>query len=248
VATGTGRNLAEPQEGAHGRVPLVLVPGLLCDGRLWADQVSGLRDVVKPVIADVTRGSSVVQMAQAVLEVAPGGRFALAGLSMGGYVALEVIRAAPERISHLALLDTSARPDSPEQTDARYELMKLARTGHFGEVPRELLPRLVHPERMDDERLCSIVFGMAEAVGPEAFVRQEEAIIGRPDSREDLQEIACPTLVLCGRDDLLTPVHLHEEMAVRIPDSDLVILERCGHLSTLECPAEVTTALRAWLA
>ena len=226
----------------------MLVPGLLCDGRLWADQVSGLRDVAEPWIADVTRGSSVVEMARAVQETAPGGRFALAGLSMGGYVALEVMRAAPERVSRLALLDTSARPDSPEQTEARRQLIELARTGRFGEVPRELLPRLLHPESLDDGQLRSVVFGMAEAVGPEAFVRQEEAIIGRPDSREDLRGISCPTLVLCGREDLLTPVHLHEEMATRIPDSHLVILERCGHFSTLERPAEVTAALRAWLA
>lgn len=225
----------------------MLVPGLLCDRRLWADQVSGLRDVAEPMIADVTRGSSVTEMAQAVLEAAPERRFALAGLSMGGYVALEIMRAAPERVSRLALLDTSARPDSSEQTEARRELMELARSGRFGEVPRLLFPMQVHPERLDDERLRSVVFGMAKTVGSEAFVRQEEAIIGRPDSMEDLRWISCPTLVLCGRQDLLMPVHLHEEMAATIPDSCLVIVERCGHLSTLERPAAVTTALRGWL-
>ncbi|MGH3146780.1 MAG: alpha/beta fold hydrolase, partial [Rubrobacter sp.] len=99
-----------------------------------------------------------------------------------------------------------------------------------------LLPRVLHPGRLDDEDLVSTVLSMAEAVGAEAFVRQEEAIIGRPDSRRDLANIACPTLVLCGREDALTPLHLHEEMASLIPDSRLRVIERCGHLSTLEHP------------
>lgn len=188
------------------------------------------------------------EMAHAVLGAAPSaGRFALAGLSMGGYVALEIMRVAPERVAGLALLDTSARSDTPEQTAARRELIELSRRGRFEEVPRRLLPIEVHPERLDDERLVSIVLGMADAVGPEAFVRQEEAIIGRPDSRGDLPNIACPTLALCGREDALTPLHLHEEMASLIPNSRLRTIEECGHLSTLERPTEVSETLRDWL-
>ena len=238
-------SVVEPREGA--RVPLVFVPGLLCDGRLWAYQASDLRDVSEPVIADVTRGSSVAALARAVLEAAPEGRFALAGLSMGGYVALEVMRTAPERVSRLALLDTSARPDSPGQSAARRALMSLARSGRFDEVPRALFPRLVHPDRLDDESLRSAVLEMAEAVGPDAFVQQQEAIIGRPDIRDNLRGISCPTLVLCGREDLLTPLDLHEEMAALIPHSRLLVLDGCGHLSTLERPDDVTAALSEWL-
>ncbi len=186
------------------------------------------------------------EIARVVLDAAPE-RFALAGLSMGGYVALQIVRDAPERVARLALLDTSARSDTPEQTATRRELIELSREGRFDEVPHKLLPNIVHSDRLNDERLTSVVFAMAEAVGPEAFVRQEEAIIGRPDSREDLPNIACPTLVLCGREDALTPVHLHEEMADLIPDSRLRMIEKCGHLSALERPEGVTTALREWL-
>ena len=185
-------------------------------------------------------------MASAVLDAAPE-RFALAGLSLGGYVALEIMRATPAHIARLALLDTSARPGTPEQTSTRRELIGLARNGRFDEVPHRLLPSLVHPKRLDDERLVAIVLSMAHSVGPEAFVRQENAIIGRPDSREDLEGISCPTLVLCGREDALTPLHLHEEMSSVIPDSRLRVIEECGHLSTLERAEKVTAALREWL-
>jgi pimeloyl-ACP methyl ester carboxylesterase len=231
-----------------GPVPLVLVPGLLCDERLWQPQAERLANLSDPIIANVIGDSSVSEMARSVLDAAPSaGRFALAGLSMGGYVALEVMRVAPERVARLALLNTSARADTPEQTSERRELIELAEKGRFEEVPRRLLPRMLHPDRLDDERLTSTVFGMADAVGPEAFVRQEEAIIGRPDSRETLSGIACPTLVLCGREDALTPLPLHEEMASLIPGSRLRVVEKCGHLSTLERPEAVTAALREWL-
>jgi pimeloyl-ACP methyl ester carboxylesterase len=186
------------------------------------------------------------EMARLILGAVPE-RFALAGLSMGGYVALEITRSAPERVARLALLDTSARADTSEQTATRRELIELAQEGRFEEVPHKLLPNIVHPDRLDDERLTSTVFAMADAVGPETFVRQEEAIIGRPDSRGDLPGIVCPTLVLCGREDALTPMHLHEEMATLIPGSWLRVIEKCGHLSALERPEEVTAALREWL-
>ena len=238
--------MVDEKIGDDAKIPLVFVPGLLCDDRLWRHQVEHLADLADPRIADVTKGACMPEMARAVLEAAPE-RFALAGLSMGGYVVLEIMRSAPERVARLALLDTSARADTPEQTATRRELIELAREGRFGEVPHRLLPNILHPDRLDDERLTSTVFAMAEAVGPEAFVRQEEAIIGRPDSREDLPAIPCPTLVICGREDALTPMHLHEEMAHLIPDSRLRVIERCGHLSALERPEGVTTALREWL-
>jgi pimeloyl-ACP methyl ester carboxylesterase len=186
------------------------------------------------------------EMARVVLDAAPE-RFALAGLSMGGYVALEVMRVDPECVARLALLDTSARADTPEQTATRRGLIELSQRGGFDEVPRKLLPNIVHSDRLDDEGLTSIVFAMAEYLGPEAFVRQEEAMIGRPDSCGDLPGIACPTLVLCGREDALTPMHLHEEMAGLIPGSWLRVIDECGHLSALERPEGVTAALREWL-
>ena len=227
--------------------PLVLVPGLLCDRRLWRHQAEGLADLAGPVLVpDVTGGDSVAEMARGVLDTAPE-RFALAGLSMGGYVSLEVVRQAPERVEALALLDTTARPDTPKQTEARLALVGLARSGRFDEVWRLLLPRIVHPDRVEDLEIRSTVREMAHAVGPEGFERQERAIIGRPDSRPDLPNISCPTLVLCGRDDALTPPHLHEELAEGIPGARLHQIDHCGHLSTLERPEAVTRAMRAWL-
>ena len=226
---------------------LILVPGLLCDRRLWRHQAEGLADLAGPVLVpDVTGEDSVAGMARGVLEAAPE-RFALAGLSMGGYVSLEVVRRAPERVESLALLDTSARPDTPEQTEARLALVGLARSGRFDEVWRLLLPRIVHPDRVEDPEIRSTVREMAHAVGPEGFERQERAIIGRPDSRGGLPAISCPTLVLCGKDDALTPPHLHEELAEGIRSARLCQIDDCGHLSTLERPEAVTRAMRAWL-
>ena len=226
---------------------LVLIPGLLCDERLWRNQGENLADLAGPILVpDVTGHASMQGMARDALEAAPE-RFALAGLSMGGYVALEILRQAPERVEALALFDTSARPDTPEQTKTRLALIEMARDGRFGEVWRTLLPKIVHPERVEDPEIRCVVEEMARSVGPEAFERQERAIIGRPDSRGDLASISCPTLVLCGLDDALTPPPLHEELADGIPGASLRLIERCGHLSTLERPEEVTNAMREWL-
>ncbi|QIN81292.1 alpha/beta fold hydrolase [Rubrobacter tropicus] len=226
---------------------LVLVPGLLCDERLWRHQAGGLADLAgRVLIPNVTGQDSVAGMAGSILRTAPE-RFALAGLSMGGYVSLEIVRQAPERVEALALLDTSARPDTREQTAARLALIELARAGRFDEVWRTLLPKIVHPDRAEDPGLRSTVRQMAHAVGPGGFERQERAIIGRPDSRGDLPGISCPVLVLCGRDDALTPPHLHEELADGIPGARFRQVDDCGHLSTLERPEAVTRAMRSWL-
>ncbi len=225
---------------------LVLVPGLLCDWRLWRHQVENLGGVADVTVADVTESDSMGGMARAILEQAPE-RFALAGLSMGGYVAQEMMLLAPERVSRLALLDTSARADTPEQSEARRTLVALARSGRFEEVPRELLPRVLHPRSLEDDALVSEVLDMARVVGAEAFERQEAAIISRREGRGDFASIRCPTLVLCGREDALTPLHLHEEMAAGIPEARLVVIEDAGHLTTLERPEAVTAALREWL-
>ncbi len=227
--------------------PLVFIPGLLCDERLWENQIEEFGDKYDISVADVSKDNSIEGMARRLLESSPE-RFALAGLSMGGYVALEVMRHAPERVEKLALLDTSARPDTLEKTEARLELVLLARESGLEEVIHKLLPRLLHPGRLDDEKLVTTVVGMALSTGVEAFERQEWAIINRPDSRESLPFIECPTLVLCGREDGITPTALHEELAENIPDSTLRIIGKCGHLSTLERPEEVNAMLGEWLA
>ncbi len=228
------------------KIPLVLLPGLLCDAALWRPQVEGRGTLAEPDITDLTRDDSLGAMARRVLAAAPPS-FALAGLSMGGYVAQEVMRQAPERVTKLALLDTSARADTPEQTSRRRGLIELSEKGEFKGVTPRLLPLLIHAARHEDNPLTEVVMGMAERVGKEAFLNQQKAIMGRPDGREDLRRIACPTLVLCGRQDALTPLALHEEIAGLVPGAKLVVVEDCGHLSTLEKPKTVTAALRQWL-
>jgi pimeloyl-ACP methyl ester carboxylesterase len=228
------------------RQPLVLLPGLLCDPRLWAHQSEALSDIADVTVADMTRDDSMAGMARRALDAAPE-RFALAGLSMGGYVALEIMRQAPERVTRLALLDTGSRADTPEQTTRRRDLIALADRGEFKAVSPRLLPLFIHEGRLEDAALVADIAAMADAVGKEAFLRQQHAIMNRPDSRPELPGIACPTLVLCGRQDVLTPPELSEEMASLIPGADLVMVEACGHLSTMERPDEVNAAMRSWL-
>jgi pimeloyl-ACP methyl ester carboxylesterase len=227
-------------------VPLALLPGLLCDDALWQGQVAGLDGLADCRVADFSSQDSVAAMAESVLAMMPG-RFALAALSMGGYVAFEVLRRAPERVARLALLDTKARPDTPEQTQRRHGLIALAEKGRFKGVTPRLLPLLVHPSRLEEEALPAAVIAMAERIGKQAFLRQQRAILTRTDSRPDLVRISCPTLVLCGRQDALTPLECHTEMAAGIANSRMMVLDDCGHLAPMERPDEVTAALKAWL-
>lgn len=228
------------------RIPLVLVPGTLCDAALWRHQIDHLGDIADMSVADHTRHESMAEIARAILATAPP-RFALAGLSMGGFVAFEIMRQAPERVDRLALFDTSARPDAPEMVQRRHDLTKLTHVGQFKGVTPRLLPSFIHPDRLNDETLCRTITEMAERVGPDAFVRQQTANAARPDSRPDLARIACPTLVACGRQDTLTPLALSEETARGIPNSTLVVIEDCAHLPTLERPQAATAMLRYWL-
>lgn len=228
------------------KTPLLLLPGLLCDAALWQMQITQLADYADSVVADLSRADNMTALAQAALAQAPP-RFALAGLSMGGYCALEILRLAPERVLLLALLDTSARPDTPEQSRRRRGLIALSRRGVFKGVTPKLLPLLLHPARLDDQALVATVTGMAERIGPDGFIRQQHAIMSRADSRPLLPTIGCPTLVLCGRQDALTPLALHEELAALIPGARLQVIEDCGHLATLERPMQTTAALRDWL-
>lgn len=224
----------------------MLVPGLLCDAQLYGPQVAALSDVANITVADVTGSASLGEMAEAVLEATPG-RFALAGLSMGGYVCFEVWRRAPERVAALALLDTSARPDTPEQMARRRRFVETARRVGLDPVLDELWPIVVAPSRHDDGALRRSFDSMAHHLGPDVFARQQDAIIERPDSRGDLALIAVPTLVVCGRDDAVTPLEVNQEMATGIAGAEIVVVDDCGHLATLERPEVVNAALRAWL-
>ena len=224
-----------------------MVPGLVSDADLFAPQVDALGDVATTTVADITAGTSIAAMADAVLAAAPD-RFALVGHSLGGYVVLQVMRRAPERVESLALLDTSARPETPQQTARRHQLLALLDQQGYDALLDSLWPFEVAPSRVGDAALRRRMDAMMLRTGPQVFARQTGAIIGRPDSRPHLSAVDCPTLVLCGRDDVITPLDAHEEMAAAIPGAELEVLDDCGHLSTWERPDQVSAALRDWLA
>jgi len=224
--------------------PVVFIPGLLCTEILFAPQIAAFSD--HPIlIGNHREHDSIEAIAANILERAPE-RFSLVGLSMGGYIAMEILREAPERVSRLALLDTNARADTPEQSERRQFLIKLAQKKDFKKVPHLLYPGFVHESREEDEHLRALVVEMAMETGKDAFIRQQTALINRVASRPRLGEIKCPTLVLVGEGDQLTPPDLAREIHEAIPNSQLSIIPGSGHLSTLETPALVTAELIKW--
>ena len=225
---------------------LVLIPGLACTSRLFEPQIAALSNERSVIVADHARDDSIPKIAARLLREAPD-RFAVAGLSMGGYIAMEVMRQAPERVARLALLDTSARPDTPEASQDRKRLIALAEAGRFEEIHSALWPRLVHPDHRDDRALLDILIGMMRETGAEAYIRQQGAIMARPDSRPSLSGIEIPTLVLVGEGDAVTPPEVAREMAEMVEWASLVIIPKAGHMSTLEQPERVTQALQLWL-
>jgi pimeloyl-ACP methyl ester carboxylesterase len=227
--------------------PLVLVPGLSCNAALYAAQWPALADGRPILVADHARDDTLSAIVERLLAAAPP-RFALCGLSMGGYVAFEVLRQAPERVTRLALLDTSAKPATPETNLPREQMIALAEKGAFDNVTTLLWQKLVAPARLTDEPLRLLVRGMADDVGAGGFVRQQKAIMKRPDSRPMLAGLLIPVLVLVGQEDEITPVAEAQEMAGLVgARGRLAIVPGCGHLSTLEAPEVVTAELLRWL-
>jgi pimeloyl-ACP methyl ester carboxylesterase len=226
---------------------VLFMPGLLCDARLWRDQIAALGDIAHATVADLTCDSSLDDMARRALQAMPG-RFALCGLSMGGYAAMALLRLAPQRVTRLCLMDTSARPDSAEQTRRRRGLMAMSRNNRFRGVTPRLLPMLLHPDRLTEAELTRTVLDMAERVGRDAFLRQQTAILNRPDCRPYLPAIGVPSAVVVGSDDLLTPSDHAAEMAALIPGATLHVIAASGHLVPLERPREVSSIMRSWLA
>jgi pimeloyl-ACP methyl ester carboxylesterase len=227
---------------------IVLIPGLLCSAEVFAPQVAALWPHGPVTVASTLEGETMAEIAGAILARAPPS-FALCGISMGGYIALEILRQAPERVIKLALLDTSAAPEPPEGAGKRRALVAQARAGDFRSLLRRTLPPiLLHPEHQDDEALVDIHVRMGLVVGVEGMARQQEAIIGRADSRPGLTAISVPTLVLVGDSDVLTPPERAKELAAAIPGARLVIVPKSGHASTLEQPEAVNGALIDWIA
>lgn len=225
----------------------LLIPGLNCDARVYAGLANALWPCGSVTIASHLEGTSIAEIAGTILAGAPA-KFGLVGFSMGGYLAFEVLRQAPERVERLALIDTSARPDTPESTANRRRMIELTRAGKFLAAIEQTFDKAVHPENHDNADLYALNRGMAEANGPEVYERHQLAIIGRPDSRPDLPGIAMPTTIVVGEADQITPPEVAEEMHAAIPGSRLVRIARAGHMSPLEQTEAVAGALREWAA
>lgn len=225
---------------------LLFLPGMMCDERLFAPQIEALG--LRSVVADFRKHDSIRNMAAATLDAAPQ-EFAMIGLSMGGIVAFEIWRQAPERVTHLALLDTNAKPDTPAKRSTRLEQINQAIQGGLRELAIESLkPLYLAENNRDDEQILETILNMAMELGPEVFRSQSLALKDRIDSVPTLATITCPTTIICGDEDLLCPIEFHELMANEIGDSQLVVIENCGHLATLEQPNAVTTELQRLLA
>ena len=225
--------------------PLVLIPGMMCDARLFGPQIAALSRDRAVMTAPITGADRVEALAEAVLAAAPG-RFALAGLSMGGIVAMEVVRRAPERVERLALMDTNHLPESERASAARAPQIEAVRAGRLAEVTREQARGYLAPGSARGD-ILDLVLDMALALGADVFAAQSRALMARPDQSETLHALRVPALVLCGRHDALCPPRRHGAMAEAIPDARLEIVEGAGHLTTLEAPEETTRALARWL-
>ncbi len=227
-------------------LPIILIPGLLGSPRLYAEQIPALWRLGPVTVATHTLDDSMGGIAKRILANSPI-RFVLAGLSMGGYVCFEILRQAPKRVAKLILLDTSARPDAPEQSGQRRLQIEMARSRGLGEIGDGLFPRLVHARRWGDASLRRICRAMEQDVGVEGFVNQQTAVIGRPDSRPGLAAIRCPALVIVGDGDVLTPPEFAEEIANGIAGARLSVIRDSGHLSPLEQPGAVSKSMVEFL-
>lgn len=227
--------------------PILMIPGLNATPRAFAAQLETLWRHGPVTIADQKQGSSMREIAAAILRDAPPS-FVLGGFSMGGYVALEIMRQAPERVKALILIDTQARPDTPEASENRRRGIELARAGRLEAASMATYPNAFHPSNIDNPEMRAIHLEMALATGPEAYIREQESIIGRPDSSPDLGRIKVPTLIIVGDSDKITPPEAARELAAGIPRSRLVVIERAGHYALVEQPEQVNAAIEAFLA
>ncbi len=233
----------------HGAT-VVLLHGLLCDATVWAEQRVSLggEHVVVPLLGNLI---SITAMAEHVLQHVPAGRFALAGHSMGGRVALEVVRLAPQRVERLALLDTGLDPlpsgDSGEkERQQRMALLQMARESGMRAMGQQWARGMVHPSRLDTPVFHAIL-DMIERNTPQVFEAQIGALLARPDANVVLADVVVPTLLVCGRQDLWSPLARHEKMRELLPAAHLVVVEDSGHMTTMEQPTAVSAALASWL-
>ena len=233
------------------KIPLVLLPGLMCDRTVWESQIQALSDIADSTVAEYGLLNSLRAMAEHVLKTAPA-RFAVAGHSMGGRVAMEIFRQAPQRVSHICLMDTRHHPlprgEAGEKERAgRMALLEVARQKGPRIMGEEWVKGMVHPDRLTDKPLIDAILDMFARKTAQIFEAQQTALLNRPDAGPLMREIHCPALVLCGRDDGWSTLEWHEAMARDIPGAKLAVIDRCGHMSTMERPLEVSQAMRVWL-
>lgn len=227
------------------RLPLLLLPGLLNDAELWHAQIADLSDIADCIVGDQTRGETMQAVVEDVLAQAPA-RFALAGFSLGGFVAQAILRTAPERVLRLALIDTSIHADSPERAKQRQTQRASVRLpGKFHGFGDTLMRSYIDASRLDDYALVQRVREMTARLGAEVFLRQ--SALDRVDGHDVLAGYRDPLLIVCGANDRITPLAISEEMHALVPHSNLVVLPDCGHLAPMEKPDEVSAAMRDWL-
>jgi pimeloyl-ACP methyl ester carboxylesterase len=225
---------------------LVLIPGTLCDHTLFAHQVAALGDLANCQVVDSSQEDELSAMAESIVAQVRG-NFTLLGLSYGGIIAFEIMRRVPERVNKLILLHTNYKLPSEATITNQERWVGMACLGRFEKITTHILTDLMlHPDHAKNPELRATLLQMAGTVGKEGFIRQVQAQQGRPDSTKDLLNITCPVLLITGRQDIICPVALHQEMAGLIPKARLEIIEHCGHLSTLEQPEVVTRRIRQW--
>jgi pimeloyl-ACP methyl ester carboxylesterase len=229
---------------------LILIPGLLCDTNVWRSQIAALSSIADVRVSDHGMQDSLVGMARTIIAGAPE-RFAVAGHSMGGRIALEVFHAAPDRVTGLALMDTGIHPLAPGEAGeleaaGRYRLLDIARRDGMRAMAREWVQGMVHPSRLNDRKLIEPILDMFESKSSSIYAAQIRALLDRNDAAPLLPRIRVPTLLLCGHEDAWSPPERHLEMRARIPGSTFVDIPVCGHMSTMERPDAVNAALRTW--
>jgi pimeloyl-ACP methyl ester carboxylesterase len=234
------------------KTALLLVPGMICSPRLYAEQVAALSGEADIVVPDWRRAPLAIwdswdSAARWVVDQMPAGKFALAGLSLGGMLAVEIMQFAAERVTKLALLDTGVRGQNEAERAIRRARIRLASEGHFELVLGMQMSRFIPAYMLPDKKLVDAVMAMCGEIGVEIYKRQEELAAIRVDRRPDLPKIKCPTIVVCGRDDAALPLFLSEEIAAAIKGSELIVIEQCGHLITMEKAEETNAILKRWL-
>jgi pimeloyl-ACP methyl ester carboxylesterase len=231
---------------ANGRSTILLLPGLLCDASVWRAQIDALRPYAHVLVADFSQHDSLEAMARSALAMTEGSIIAI-GHSMGARVAMEMVHLAPERIEKLALIDTGVDSRREGEEAKRQVLVDLAYAEGMGTLAERWLPPMLHVDRVEDQALLAPLKEMVMRATPEQHQRQIQALLNRPDLRSRLPDIACPTLVMVGRQDRWSPLAQHEEMAALIPKAELVVIEDSGHMTLLEQPEQVSHALLRWL-